>query len=100
MMQKGICRERPSFHSLPVPCSHKIHQVACYSGIVWVLTEQRHLLARTGIEPGREEGADWKEVNRSVCVWPYCDGSINHETYYFMPFFAKKTNYIHGEAIF
>ena len=61
-MHKNLTRERPFYAPHRVPCSEKILKVECYNGIVWVVTKDRHLLVRTGVCKGKEEGEAWQPL--------------------------------------
>lgn len=55
-----------------VPCLFKVQQVACHEDVVWVLTEQGALLARTGVTSGCPQGRNWAEIAVPSHASPCC----------------------------
>ena len=58
-LQKDLNRDRPTYRSELVHCPDNVLQVACLANVVWVMTDARIIMVRTGVKAGKEEGEAW-----------------------------------------
>ena len=59
-MQKDLSRERPCYKSLRVPCSFKLTQISCRSGVICGITSENLVVVRHGVTRLKEQGSEWK----------------------------------------
>ena len=61
MVQKGLCRDRPSFRSVKVKTKISLKQICCLNGVVWAVTDAEEIVYRTGTSPTME-GDGWQNL--------------------------------------
>ncbi|CAG5119309.1 unnamed protein product [Candidula unifasciata] len=80
MMQRRLSLERPCYKSQKVECSHKLKYILVRFGIVWAITEELHLLVRTGVSDGMPEGIAWEMDNRDGPPYLFSHVAVDHDS--------------------
>ncbi|BFZ11505.1 hypothetical protein BsWGS_14546 [Bradybaena similaris] len=79
MMQRRLSLERPCYKSQKVDCSYKVKYIIVRYGIIWAITEELQLLARTGVSDALPEGTGWQVDNREVPPYLFSHVAVDND---------------------